>query len=64
MTLTAGLSLEWLTSRVLTAPARAEYHRVEAGAWAEYQRVTNATAARLLAEPANWKSGILTTGAR
>src|SRR3990167_8874433 len=31
---------DWAAIHLLTAPARAEYERVEAPAWAEYQRVT------------------------
>jgi len=33
------LDLGWFASKVLTAPAQAEYDRVTAPAWAEYDRV-------------------------
>ena len=33
-----GLRLDWLATKVLTAPARAEYDRATAAAWDEYAR--------------------------
>ena len=51
--LDVGLPLAWLAGKVLTAPA-----------WAEYERVKDEAAARLLADPAKWTPGILTAGAQ
>ena len=41
----AGLDVEWFASKILTAPARAEFDRVVAAARAEYARVVAAARA-------------------
>ena len=35
----AGLDVSWLVQRTLSASARAEYHKIGAAAWAEYDQV-------------------------